>query len=71
MTLQGAGLAQLPISAIKNDLARGDLIRVLPDWSVPTNPIYALYRVGVNKPKKLQALLNYIDARQALFELNA
>ncbi|MCV2883409.1 LysR family transcriptional regulator [Aestuariibacter sp. AA17] len=70
VTLQGSGIAQLPISAIREDLQTGNLIRVLPEWRVPPNPIYAMYRSGLNKPKKLQAMLNFLEEKKDIFSLS-
>lgn len=70
MVLQGTGIAQLPISAIKEDVYKGDLVRVLPEWHLPENPIYAAYRGGVNKPKKLQAMLDFIEEKRDVFDLS-
>ena len=68
LALQGGGIAQLPISAIKDDLIQRKLVRVLPNWDIPTNPIYAMYRSGLNKTKKLQAILDFLDKKQHIFE---
>ncbi len=70
LALQGSGIAQLPISAIKDDLKEGRLVRVLPEWSIVENPIYLTYRRGLNKPKKLKTFLDYLDQKQEIFSLN-
>ncbi|MEL7298209.1 MAG: LysR family transcriptional regulator [Pseudomonadota bacterium] len=43
LTLAGAGFAALPESIIQSDLASGDLVHLLPDWSLPSLPIQAVW----------------------------
>ncbi|MCY7295512.1 LysR family transcriptional regulator [Alteromonas sp. a30] len=69
VTLQGCGIAQLPISAVKEDVVKGDLVRILPDWHLSENPIFAVYRGGINRPKKLQAMLDYLSEHKDVFAL--
>lgn len=66
--LQGVGIAQLPVTMLTEQLMSGQLVQVLPEWSIPGMPIYVLYRGGVNKPQKLQVFLDYLFEQQALFE---
>ncbi|MDA5095076.1 LysR family transcriptional regulator [Aliiroseovarius sp. KMU-50] len=37
------GIRQLPLSEVEGELASGDLVRVLPDWSLPLLGIYAVW----------------------------
>ncbi|WP_199608760.1 LysR family transcriptional regulator [Flocculibacter collagenilyticus] len=67
--IQAVGIAQLPINNIQDELNSGSLVRILPSWHVPPMAINAVYRLGLNKPKKLQAFLDYLFSNQALFEL--
>ncbi|MEM7762540.1 MAG: LysR family transcriptional regulator [Pseudomonadota bacterium] len=43
LTLAGAGMAALPESIIRPDLASGELVHLLPDWSLPSLPIQAVW----------------------------
>ncbi|YAA42582.1 LysR family transcriptional regulator [Microbulbifer sp. ANSA001] len=67
-TLNGLGIAQLPINNIVEELAGGQLVKVLPEWHVPPMNIHAVYRTGLNKPKKLAALLDFLNEEKGLFE---
>ena len=39
----GVGLRQLPLSDIEDELAAGELVRVLPEWTLPLGGIYAVW----------------------------
>ena len=41
--LAGLGVQKLPLSEIGEDLAAGRLVRILPDWSLPTLNIHAVW----------------------------
>lgn len=41
--IAGVGIRQLPFSDIKDELASGDLVRVLPKWTLPIGGIYAVW----------------------------
>lgn len=41
--IAGLGIRQLPLSDIEDELASGDLVRVLPEWSLPLLGIYAVW----------------------------
>lgn len=41
--LAGLGMQRLPLSEVEDDLSVGRLVRVLPEWSLPTLKIYAAW----------------------------
>ena len=43
MTLEGAGLSRLPSYCVKQDLADGGLVRVMPQYALDRGVIYAVY----------------------------
>ena len=59
MVLEGAGIALLPNFAVADDLAQGNLVRVLPDYSVPDLPIAAIYPHRNLQPRKITLFLDY------------
>lgn len=59
--VNGLGITQQACINIKEEIAQGTLERVLPSWHVPPMPLHVVYRSGLNKPKKLQAILDYLD----------
>ncbi|WP_444884212.1 LysR family transcriptional regulator [Microbulbifer sp. PSTR4-B] len=65
--VNGLGIAQLPINNIMEELGKGSLVNILPDWHVPPMDIHAVYRQGLNKPKKLAALLDFLTEEKNLF----
>ncbi|GAB2881782.1 LysR family transcriptional regulator [Microbulbifer echini] len=66
--VNGVGIAQLPINNIMEELDKGLLINILPNWHVPPMDIHAVYRTGLNKPKKLAALLDFLKEEKNLFK---
>jgi len=41
--LRGVGVAQLPIDVIRDDLLRGTLVTVLPNWASEPGVVYATF----------------------------
>ncbi|WP_327326894.1 substrate binding domain-containing protein [Ensifer adhaerens] len=56
----GAGIAQLLELYVRDELADGDLIQILPDWSEETFPLHAYYRRSDLMPAKLRAFLDFV-----------
>lgn len=52
--LAGAGAAALSAWIVKDDLARGTLVRLLPGWHAPALPIYVAYPRARFYPAKLR-----------------
>ncbi|WP_255422907.1 LysR family transcriptional regulator [Microbulbifer sp. A4B17] len=64
----GVGIAQIPVNSMICELEKQELIRILPDWHATYKPIYLVYRSGVNKPKRVSALLDYLLSIKEHFE---
>ncbi|MCG8614480.1 MAG: LysR family transcriptional regulator [Pseudomonadales bacterium] len=58
--IAGLGIAQIPANELVCEWHEGKLVRVLPDWHAVPMPIYLVYRSGLNKPKRLEAVLDHI-----------
>lgn len=61
--LAGAGLAILPDYALKNDLAAGRLVRLLPEWSLPGGGIYAVFPASVQRSQKVSVFIEALKQR--------
>lgn len=61
MVLDGAGIAALPCSFAKEDLRLGRLVRVLPQWSLPAVPAWAVMPMRRYLPAKTRAFLAHIE----------
>lgn len=65
----GAGIGFLPSFFVRDDIAAGRLIRVLPDWSTPGGALYFVYPRARHVPKRVIAfrdfLLDQLPARLA------
>ncbi|MFT7559717.1 MAG: DNA-binding transcriptional LysR family regulator [Flavobacteriales bacterium] len=67
--LKGVGIAKLPWFAVRDEVASGQLERILPKWTSTGLPIMVVYRDGLNKSPKLAAFLSLLYAHQDLFDL--
>ncbi|MCG9677273.1 MULTISPECIES: LysR family transcriptional regulator [Vibrio] len=60
MTLSGLGLACLPILAIKEELERGDLVRLTADGMALKAPVWAVHNYGLQMPARIRAFIDFI-----------
>jgi DNA-binding transcriptional LysR family regulator len=58
--LEGLGVAQLPLRPIFDEVRRGRLQVVLPEYTVPSRPLYVIYPPGLQSVRKLRVFLDYI-----------
>lgn len=56
----GAGIAALPGIVARPDIARGRLVRVLPDWSTPRKAIYFVYPSAQSVTARLRAFIDHL-----------
>ena len=61
-TIEGLGVTALPNYMCQDQLAAGELIKVLPDWQLAPSNMYALYAKNRTNLPKIKALLDYLDA---------
>jgi DNA-binding transcriptional LysR family regulator len=61
----GAGLSVLPDYAIADDLVAGRLIRVLPQWHLPSGGIHAVFPAARFRPAKVRAFVDLLAEREA------
>lgn len=62
-TLAGQGICLLPFASVAEDIERGALIRLLPDYEVAATPIQAVYPPSRHLPTKVRALLDFLIER--------
>ena len=62
-TLDGAGIALLPTYFVSSELARGKLVRLLPDYEPERMGIHALYLSRVHQPLLLRLMLDFLAER--------
>ena len=56
-TVEGAGIGYAPIDLVRDDLADGTLLRLLPDWQTLALPIYLLHP-SRRIPRRVSVLLD-------------
>lgn len=62
MLLDGAGIGALPERFAAADVRQGRLVRVLPEWSLPTVPAWAVMPMRRYLPAKTRLFLAHIEA---------
>lgn len=58
--IAGLGVQRLPHSEVEDDLASGRLVEILPDWSLPTINIYAVWPASSHHSSLVRLLLKYL-----------
>lgn len=59
----GLGIARIPLFVVSDDLARGALVQVLPDWSSPEHGIFAVTTAREYLPRKTRAFIEFLRER--------
>ena len=60
----GAGLSVLPDYVAAEDLAAGRLVRVLPQWQLPSGGIHAVFPAARFRPAKVRAFVDLLADRE-------
>ncbi|CAM2743528.1 LysR family transcriptional regulator [Vibrio mytili] len=58
----GLGITLMPDVMIKEYIERGELVRVLPEWSANPRDIYMLYNHKDHLPEKVRLFIDYVIA---------
>ncbi len=58
--LRGAGISVLPDFSVEADLVAGRLMRVLPDWALPTGGIYAVFPSARFRPARVTQFIDIL-----------
>lgn len=61
--LQGLGVASVPRFLVGEELARGALVQVLPEWSLPEHGIFALTPERELMPRKTRVFIDFFRGR--------
>jgi DNA-binding transcriptional LysR family regulator len=62
IALSGGGIVRIPEFAVADELQRGDLEIVLPDWDLPDLDIHAVMPERHYVPPKVRAFIEFISA---------
>ncbi|MNL33925.1 transcriptional regulator [compost metagenome] len=58
--LAGMGMVQLPVFMVKDALARGELVPVLPEWRREPMPIYVVYPQTRHVTNKVRVFVDWL-----------
>lgn len=61
--MQGLGIARMPLFSVGEDVAKGRLVRVLPQWELPEAPINAVTTARDHLPRKTHAFIEFFRER--------
>ncbi len=62
LAVLGLGTALLPDEIVRDEVAAGDLMRVLPEWHAPAVPVYALTETRLI-PAKTERFIEFVKVR--------
>jgi len=57
---EGLGISVLLDHMVREDVAQGRLVRLLPDWTLPGVGVYAMYPASRHVPAKVRALIEFL-----------
>nr|WP_315258988.1 LysR family transcriptional regulator [uncultured Duganella sp.] len=63
--LSGDGVLRATTFSVKEDVAAGRLVRVLPEWSLPESDIHAVYPATSHVPQKVRVFIDALKASTA------
>ncbi|WP_454850808.1 LysR substrate-binding domain-containing protein [Rhizobium binxianense] len=69
--LTGLGIVQSPLFMIREALAKGDLVRVLPEWTRDPLPLYVVYPPNRHLSNKVRVFVDWLVKLLADAKLNA
>ncbi|MDO6587509.1 LysR family transcriptional regulator [Salipiger sp. 1_MG-2023] len=55
----GMGIAMLPECLVTQDIAAGELVRILADWKSPEQPMALIYHRDRYRPQRLASFINF------------
>ena len=58
--LRGQGIARLPRYLVREELAHGGLVELLPGWELPTTPVALVYPSRQYLPQRAQAFRDFV-----------
>jgi len=61
--LAGVGVGQLPLMMVREPLARGELVRVLPEWAPPSGIIHAVFAARRGLLPAVRTLIDFLAER--------
>lgn len=61
LLLDGAGIGALPCAFAADDVRSGHLLRILPEWSLPAVPAWAVMPTRRHLPTKTRAFLEHLE----------
>lgn len=58
--LADLGLARLPLFLVHEELARGDLVRLLPEWELVPTPLWLVYPQQRQRPLRARVFIEFL-----------
>ncbi len=60
--IAGMGVAMLPETLVKRDIGAGKLKQLLPDWSLPEQPMTLIYHRDRYRPQRLTKFIDFVKS---------
>ncbi|MBR9728476.1 LysR family transcriptional regulator [Shewanella intestini] len=57
--LKGNGIIRVPLMYCPHEVAKGELVTLLPQWQISSVPFYAIFHQDKYQPKRLRAFIDF------------
>ncbi|AIV06109.1 MULTISPECIES: LysR family transcriptional regulator [Vibrio] len=61
--LYGNGIIRVPLSYCDKEVEQGKLVKVMPEWEIPSVPLSAIFHRDRYQPKRLRTFIDFIKAK--------
>ncbi|CAE6948822.1 Transcriptional regulator [Vibrio sp. B1REV9] len=61
--LHGNGIIRVPLSYCDEEVEKGELIKVMPEWEIPSVPLSAIFHRDRYQPKRLRTFIDFVKTK--------
>ncbi|UTZ22199.1 LysR family transcriptional regulator [Vibrio campbellii] len=61
--LHGNGIVRVPLSYCDEEVKQGQLVKVMPEWEIPSVPLSAIFHRDRYQPKRLRTFIDFVKAK--------
>ncbi|BCN23768.1 LysR family transcriptional regulator [Vibrio alfacsensis] len=61
--LHGNGIIRVPLSYCDEEVEQGKLIKVMPEWEIPSVPLSAIFHRDRYQPKRLRTFIDFVKTK--------
>ncbi|MGR5155592.1 LysR substrate-binding domain-containing protein [Vibrio owensii] len=61
--LHGNGIIRVPLSYCDEEVEQGQLVKVMPEWEIPSVPLSAIFHRDRYQPKRLRTFIDFVKTK--------